>query len=34
MSADIEAYLAARVDRYLAELCDFCATEHQHAAGA
>jgi acetylornithine deacetylase/succinyl-diaminopimelate desuccinylase-like protein len=25
MSADIEAHLAARVDRYVAELCDFCA---------
>jgi acetylornithine deacetylase/succinyl-diaminopimelate desuccinylase-like protein len=25
MSADVEAYLAARVDRYVAELCDFCA---------
>jgi acetylornithine deacetylase/succinyl-diaminopimelate desuccinylase-like protein len=25
MTADVEAYLAARVDRYVAELCDFCA---------
>jgi acetylornithine deacetylase/succinyl-diaminopimelate desuccinylase-like protein len=25
MSADVEAHLAARVDRYIAELCEFCA---------
>jgi acetylornithine deacetylase/succinyl-diaminopimelate desuccinylase-like protein len=25
MTADVEAYLAARVDRYIAELCEFCA---------
>jgi len=25
MTADVEAHLAARVERYLAELCDFCA---------
>ena len=26
MTADVEAYLAARLDRYVAELRDFCAS--------